>query len=174
MGRPRAFRQPSQLTPARLPSVSTPSSLSPGPRRSECIRPGPAKRVPTPGRGEDARSPEPRSPRLPDPQHRTTVREISRSGAPDGLRTGLAEALVGPTTNRFRTVDLYAAPKACSPPGLADRRRGRPVGPGRATDADHRRASRPGAVVAGRREIHVRREPTSPELHIGMHEIVTN
>jgi hypothetical protein len=30
------------------------------------------------------------------------------------------------------------------------------------------------AVVAGRREIHVRGEPISPDLHISMHEIVTN
>jgi Domain of unknown function (DUF1841) len=30
------------------------------------------------------------------------------------------------------------------------------------------------AVVAGRREIHVGAEPISPELHISMHEIVTN
>ena len=29
------------------------------------------------------------------------------------------------------------------------------------------------AVVAGRREIHVRGEPISPDLHISMHEIVT-
>jgi hypothetical protein len=30
------------------------------------------------------------------------------------------------------------------------------------------------AVLAGRREIHVRGKPISPELHISMHEIVTN